>query len=465
MGRVDRYGSGNAVHSFVLLNEGTPLQMAWFHVLDNGLGVFDRSISSLQYLVEDEITVLEQKLIHEGPEGFDALCDRLAGSTGAVEKELRLIDQQDALDQLSQVPELELEELFDADASWREISDAMTYWIEKTLLFDKVKLPNPKGKLSVDDPFRFHYCSPDSGNGKSTLISLSEFIDEFLGVIDFDAPGSRSTRPQSHPYVTYRSSAVKRGIRPLRYGTEFVESIRTFSESDVRGRSYAMWRQIFEQFPPAEISTCFRFDFLIETYLDDALKFLAKEGYQVNELAQSSLNRRGDTLFRPIFIQVWLNEEGEELPPEFIKRYLTSPYAKVGVDGYIDKNLDITYLNAFKRLSPDIFTNWNVRCHRMRDKAIALVKNKPELLERQKDSIEKALAEDEIRYAQLQTRIQSLEGREASAEEEQLVLEQNLNKALHRGISCPSIKIDVAGVVFLTSEPVSVIENILKEGR
>ena len=50
---------------------------------------------------------------------------------------------------------------------------------------------------------------------------------------------------------------------------------------------------------------------------------------------------------------------------------------------------------------------------------IAIAKAKPELLERQKDSLGRALAEDEIRYAQLRTRIQSLDGREAIAEAEQ----------------------------------------------
>jgi ATP-dependent helicase HepA len=437
--------------------------MAWFRILDEGLGVFDRSISSLQYLVETEIGSLVQSLIYEGTEGFDALRGRLAGASGAVVRELRLIDQQDALDQLSRVPEQELDELFDADADWKEISDAMTYWIEKTLLFDKVKLPRPKGKSWVDDPFRFHYRPPDAGAGQQTLIPLSEFLDEFLGAIDFDAPGNRSSSPQSYPYVAHRPSAVKRRVRPLRYGTEFVESIRSFSELDVRGRSYAMWRQVFGRFQPMEIRTCLRFDFLVETYLDEALAVLVQEGHRSNQSAHSSLSRRGDTLFRPTVIQVWLDEEGDELPLEFIERYLAPGYAKEGGDGYIDKNLDISYLVAFKRWSPDILTNWTERCERMRDKAKAIVKSRPELLKRQKDSLGRALAEDEIRYAQLRTRIRSLAGREASAEAEQLALERALNEALHGGIFSPSIKVDVAGAVFLTSEPVSLIEGYIRE--
>ena len=34
MGRVDRYGAGKAVPSFVLVDGNAPLQMAWFRILD-----------------------------------------------------------------------------------------------------------------------------------------------------------------------------------------------------------------------------------------------------------------------------------------------------------------------------------------------------------------------------------------------------------------------------------------------
>ena len=224
-----------------------------------------------------------------------------------------------------------------------------------------------------------------------------------------------------------------------------------------------MWRQVFGELPSTDFRACFHFDFLIETHLEEALAILTKEEWGARNSVHSSLFRRGDTLFRPTVIQVWLDEEGDELPQEFIDRYMAPRYAKEGADGYIDKNLDISYFGALKKWSPDVLTNWTERCERMRDKAIAIVKSRPEMLERQRVSLERALAEDEIRYAQLRTRIQSLVGREARAEAVQLELEQGLNEALHRGISFPSIKVDVAGVVFLTNHPVSVIERFIRE--
>jgi ATP-dependent helicase HepA len=463
IGRVDRYGAGNAVPSFVLVDENAPLQMSWFRILDEGLEVFSRSISSLQYLVEGEVSALSKTLINEGVEGLDTLRDRLAGQLGEVSRELRLIDQQDALDQLSPVPEQELDDLFDADGEWKEIREAMSYWIEETLLFDKVKLPRPNGNPSLDDPFRFHYCPPDAVTGRATLIPLSEFLEEFLGAIDFDAPGNRSKKPQSYPYVTHRPTAVKRRVRPLRFGTEFVEAIRSFSEIDVRGRSYAMWRQFPNDFSLNEIRTCFRFDFVVQTNLEEALGVLALSKNNSLESTRSSLARRGDMLFRPTIIQVWLDADGDELPTEFVVRYLDLEYAKEGRGTYVDKNLDVSYLTAMRSWSPDILINWADRCERMRATAKAIVLARPELIKQQKQSLARALAEDEIRYAQLRTRIQSLEAREAFGESEQLSLEQSLNEALHRGISSPTIKVDVAGVVFLTCESISVLGGHQRE--
>lgn len=463
MGRVDRYGAGSSIQSYVLLNECAPMQTAWFGILDQGWGIFNQSISSLQYLVEAELGDLKEAMIHGGAEALGALRERLAGPTGLVARELKLIDQQDALDQLSPVPEAELDELFEVDSDWRTIRDTMMYWIEHTLLFRKVVEQIRPGTQLVDEPFRFHYFSPDGDKKPPTLISSSGFIGDFLGAIDFDAPGSRSTRPQSYPYVVHRPTAVRRKVRPLRYGTEFIEAIKSFSEADDRGRSYAMWRQVFDHFPSSEIRLCFRFDFVIESCLDAAVAVLTANQKQSSEAARAVLARRGDSLFGPTVMQVWVDEDGDELSEDFIERFLMPEYAKRGGNGYIDKNLETPYFRAFRRMAPDTFTNWKERCERMRDRALAIMRAKPELKERQRSALDRALAEDEVRYAQLQARIQSLQGREAEAEARQLKLEQALNEAVHRGITSPSVKVDVAGVVFLTSEPVSIIQRHVQE--
>ena len=462
IGRVDRYGAGDPVQSYVLVDQDSALQQAWFAVLDQGLGVFHRSISSLQYLVESEMSNLHSGLVHGGVEALDFLRDRLAGPTGFVAHEFKQIDQQDALDELSPVVESDLADLFDADDDWKNIRSAMLSWIEEALLFERVNEPNPANQRLIDEPFRLHYCSPDGDANQPSLIPSSGFIEDFLGAIDIEALGSRSTRAKSYAFAVHRATAVRRRIRPMRYGSEFVEAIKSFSDMDDRGRSYAMWRQFYDHFPSSEIKMCFRFDFLIETELDEAIAVLASHEMGSEQSARSTLARRSDALFSPVVVQVWVDEEGDALDDTFIERFLLPDYARKGGGGYIDKNLEMPHLRAFRRLAPDIFANWSERCARMRERALTKAVAQEELLQSQQKAVKRALAEDEIRYAQLQTRIQSLQGGEAQAEANQLSLERELGAALLRGISAPSVKVDVAGVVFLTSEPVSSIERLMQ---
>ena len=98
----------------------------------------------------------------------------------------------------------------------------------------------------------------------------------------------------------------------------------------------------------------------------------------------------------------------------------------------------------------------------MRERALAVVLAREELLHSQLGAVKRALLEDDIRYAQLHTRIQSLHGFEAQVESNQLALEKALGAALLQGITTPSIKVDVAGVVFLTSESVASIERAMQ---
>ena len=269
--------------------------------------------------------------------------------------------------------ESDLADLFDADYDWKSIRSAMLSWIEDALLFERVNEPNPANVRLIDEPFRLHYCSPDGDANQPSLIPSSGFIEDFLGAIDIEALGSRSPRAKSYVFAVHRATAVRRRIRPLRYGAEFVEAIKSFSDMDDRGRSYAMWRQVYDHFPSSEIKMCFRFDFLIETRLDEAIAVLTSREVGSEQTARSTLARRGDALFCPVVVQVWLDEEGNALNDEFIERFLLPDYARNGGEGYIDKNLEMPHLRAFRRLALDTFANWSERCARMRERALAIV--------------------------------------------------------------------------------------------
>lgn len=460
MGRVDRYGAGSQIRSFLLLDQSSPLQQAWADVLQEGLCVFNQSISSLQYLVEDELGRLKTSLFAGGAEALQELATHLSGQMGLVACELKLIDQQDALDELSPLPETELDHLFEVDDNWRTIRKAMLYWISDTLLFSTVALSNNGAANAIEQPVRFHYHPPDS-NGKATLIPMAGFLGDFLGAIDYEAPGSRASEPRSFPHLAHRTSAVKRGVQPLRYGDEFVEAVHAFSDLDDRGRSFAMWRQLDNGLAPDQLKMCFRFDFQVEARLDKAEAVLRNMRSENSEVTSAVLGRRGDALLTPFIVHIWLDEDGDEIPTEFVDGALSMAYAKEGNASYIDKNLGIEHFRALKRFAPDNFGNWHARCLQMHERARALVLERPELAARKKAAIERARAEDEVRHAQWRSRIQSLVGVEAQSENTQFEWEQRLNNALYEGIANPELKSDVAGVVLLSGLPVSVLENLM----
>ncbi|WP_348697895.1 protein DpdE [Duganella fentianensis] len=459
MGRVDRYGAGSQIRTLLLLDQGSPLQHAWADLLQEGLGIFNQSISSLQYLVEDELGKLRASLFAGGTEALHELTAQLRGPNGLVACEFKLIDQQDALDELSPVPETELDQLFEVDDDWRNIREAMLYWISDTLLFSAVPMNRNGAASGIEQPLRFHYHPPDS-NSRATLIPMAGFLDDFLGAIDYEAPGSRAREPQSFPHMAHRTSAVKRSVQPLRYGDEFVEAIRAFSDLDDRGRSYAMWRQLDSGLAPNQFKMCFRFDFLIQARLEKAEAVLRSMRSKDSEAASAVLSRRGDTLLAPFIVRIWLDEEGDEIPTELVDEVLSMSYAKDGGAGYIDKNLGGEHFRALKRFAPDNFGNWHALCLRMHERARSLVLERPELAERKSAAILRARSEDEVRHAQWRSRIHSLTGMEAQSEIAQFELEQRLNSALYEGITNPELKSDVAGVVFLSDLPVSILDGL-----
>lgn len=464
LGRVDRYGAGSQICSFVLLDQSAPLQHAWFSVLDEGLRVFGQSISSLQYLVEDELERLKEQLFVGGAEALQELTGRLTGPAGLVATELKLIDQQDALDELSPLPESEIDGLFEIDDEWRGTREAMLYWICDTLLFSPVPVPGVDALASLETPVRFHYHPPESSS-RATLIALTGFLDDFLGAIDFEAPGSRASEPRSFPHAARRATAVKRNTRLLRYGDEFVEAVKAFSDVDDRGRSFAMWRQMHNGLAPGEFKLYFRFDFLVETRLTKAEAIMATALGDRAASGRAVLARRGDSLLAPFIIQVWLDEDGDEVAPDFVEGALALEYAKDGGPDYIDKNLGPEHFRALKRLAPEEFGNWHERCLKMHERARALVLAHPRLTERKKAALERARAEDDLRHAQWRSRIRSLAGVEAQAESAQFELEQRLNDALYEGIDGPELKTDLAGVVFLSERPVSVLDALMGNGE
>jgi ATP-dependent helicase HepA len=319
-------------------------------------------------------------------------------------------------------------------------------------LFDQLPEPRRSTDPLIDPPFRFRYRVPGHG-GPTTLIALSGFLDDFIGALDYDHPRSSSRQPLSYPHCARRQTAVRNTCRLIRYGDEFIEALKSFSDMDDRGRSYALWRHMRQDYSEIEPKFYFRFDFLIEANLSETEAAL--ERFQMRtDTARSAMARRGDALFSPFVDRIWVDENGFEPSADFIERFLDLPYDKHGLNPrYVDTNLKSLRLRMLIMAAPDAFANWNLRCVRMRDTAKAILLARARLAESKQAALARARVEDEVRFAQLRTRIQSLTGCEAEVERDQLAAEQAINEGLYRGIAAPSVKVDVAGVVLLSAGP------------
>ena len=134
IGRLDRIGRDRPVRSTVFTGPATENSLfeAWYRVLDEGFRVFDRSIASLQFFVEEHLPRLTRTLFREG--SLPGLC-RATGPrdpcTGIAEEQVR-IDEQDALDAIDAFEQNAatcFEEIERLEASHEELEEDFHAWV------------------------------------------------------------------------------------------------------------------------------------------------------------------------------------------------------------------------------------------------------------------------------------------------------------------------------------------------
>ena len=135
IGRLDRFGNGRRIPSFSLVASDSPIQIEWFRCLNEALGVFSRSIASLQYVIDSEF----QQVWSDLPHAVDAIADatsRLSGKEGTIETEFCRVRAQDALDAFERDPVEESEfvdclEKFDLNTS--QFRQSLEEWLVQPL--------------------------------------------------------------------------------------------------------------------------------------------------------------------------------------------------------------------------------------------------------------------------------------------------------------------------------------------
>jgi len=453
MGRFDRFGSGSAIESVAIACSDDPDEMAWLDCLEKGFEVFESSLASLQYLVDESLSSLPENWMGKGTHALAEMADLLTGKTGLIARERRRIDQQDSLDSLGTASDLSFDELESVDNDWNSWGESFHGLAVKTLQLSHVALSWNSPLAKGEDVFRVRY----SLNGNSpTLFPLPVFISDFIGTLDVEAPGANSRNLLSFPYSLRRNTSLSRlgvqqRVRPLRFGDPLIESLLSFCQTDDRGRAFAMWR-FWPGYVPKDSSghdLFFRFDFLIEAELFDA----DNSNSNLEGVSIRALRRRLDGCFQPEFISVWVGIDRQVVgsPSDF----LTFKYREKSKDLGSGRDFNLNP-SRWQQLSvrDDVpwLQSWKNNCELAYSDAMNYAKSLPSVNERISKA-QRLLTENfQARTTQLKNRIELLTGVARHSEEIELLSENERYAKLKNAIASPKFRLDVVGAIILSPE-------------
>lgn len=289
IGRIDRYGGEDAVKSFVILNRADQFEVEWAKLLKSGVKIFDQSVASLQYLIEDHLSGEEFKLqlLGRRTEYITAKKRELQGEHGLIANALKQLQHEDKLEEIADPPEDIFYDLKIYDERAEDIQESCDPWLCNQLQLSK--------EIRTQAIFEYNYVSNPR---KNTLLNR-----EWLSKIKaFEAKATGVT----NPVFTFNREAgsTTTGQKPsiLRYGNTFLNSIFSTSRLLPIGKSSLTWvfqpilNQIF-----SEPLIVLKSHVIIEADI-------AKVGNAINswedyrfKLTSDIIRRRCDALYPPKF--------------------------------------------------------------------------------------------------------------------------------------------------------------------
>jgi ATP-dependent helicase HepA len=316
LGRVDRHGAPNPARQYLVVPEDPEsYARTWARALVEGFGVFDRSLSALQYVLADLYAVQAQVLVDEGAGGLEAWRGGLAGILDARRRDLAAEDMLEA-SFLSEDSRRGFDRLDRLEANWQALeraTDTLLAGAPGSLGFEKKAAGQGGGAVTY---------SPVA----ETLVPL-DLLGRWAANAAFEAPTSFN-----------RTAALRRaGVRVARSGSVLVDALERLVQHDDRGQASAVWR--FRQGWRREEAVYFGLDYLIEADIAAALQ-VAPEAPD----AARAIRRRVDQLLPPFLRRLWLPAfETDVVTDDLLLRLLDGRYAP-GQGG--DKNL------SFERRGP-----------------------------------------------------------------------------------------------------------------
>ena len=425
LGRFDRFGPYLDVEHVALLGDSETLEDGWFRLLSDGFGIFDHSIASAQQAVARLRPAVDKAALWPDGSRLTGLVERVQQELDEEEKTVTSAELLDAtlLDDRGQ-------QLLDSieQAESRAESDA---WRTAVMRWST-------GGGSAAH-LRFHARTPADGE------------DHFL-LTPFDEPNVSGLREQHLPLIplhdlrqhfsgafsdgravgTFRRTAsVKRRLRLFGPGDPFVDAIFDFTETDDRGRSFAVCRAR-DNWRGRDEALVWLFDLRVEADLEPALNCVVDA-----DGSRCALRRRAEAYLETSVESVWLSSVGREITHEGLLRLVNAPYSeRTGDRTMHPEHWDRLLLNL-----PG--GDWSGTCMKLRDRALTVAEQRADLHRTCHEAADRALADSADVVAQRAAR----EGSEAAEQE------QALGDALAQGVRHPVLRVEACGVVLLTDRP------------
>jgi ATP-dependent helicase HepA len=432
LGRLDRFGARAPTPS-VIFSYDDPLASAWRHCLQEAIGVFSRSVASLQYVLEAELHALRETLWQEGKDDLERLQRRLQDpQTGlaAEERRIQTQEQLDAMEEEHLAEQAEFEQLEEFDQGHGAFEENFDSWVVERLQFRRLE----EEKTAV---VRYQYVSDGSHR---TLLPPDQFIRWCGPSVDVGAgPSSRAT----HRLVFSRNQALRRSAQLLRVGHPFLEGLLDHARRDDRGVAHILWRTRPGLTLPSEPCLFWGFDYLLEANLKAAQEVLS-----ATDLVDSALRRRLDVTFPPRFATIWLDQDLEPVHDPALLAVLEAPYREQPTPDSRDIPLSATcWPDTAQAMAPSA---WERQCVAAATQAARVLKQRLSLdahLQRAHQHLESHLRQVQ---AQLQARI-SRAPQVSSAERDLLDWEERFARAGHHALDALWITPDSAYAIWLSS--------------
>jgi ATP-dependent helicase HepA len=395
---------------------------AWYQILKDGFGVFQKSITNLESYFQEKLPKLEAILFQSGGKG---LVEEMSKIKEEIVEAQEKIDQQNVLDEIDISDERAteyFETLFKYDSQYQKIQRAVEGWMCQALRFKDASDVNKNGVSRYQPITR-------------TMVPADHVKSIFVKHLEASGTYKREVASQ---YA---------GVKLYRIGEGLLQALSNYIRWDDRGQAFAMWRcdQSWDAKPGKEW-VGFRFNYIVEANITPGRQLLQKNACTKADLA--AFERRADALFPPMMETIFVDGNMKIVEDESLIAILQSPYYRKNERSYRDYNLAknrLVVLDEF--IKPE---QWEKFCRLGRSKSEELLQKRSDFVEKRK--LRLSLAETKLQHHldQLAYRAAFFSNMDNSALLEEIAEETPLIEALLQGIRQPRFKLDSLGFIVVS---------------